>query len=397
MLQTTSHSSIVDLSNPHRHSSATAATVILRADNCKNDFQNFKEGLYRNSKIYRIILGEHIRYSKLALNKWHIMNLKLVTEFGLPPQGMLPYNQMEELPITCQILQLQHSRKDGSSAAKRFITSSTLKIECRLYVEKDQWKITYEKPQEADDHILIQYRITSVPNSYLICQEIWDNGTPGKLWDSALVMINLFNIMFQLDKTFLSGKRILDLSAGTGTMGLSIAQNCRLYNTTNPPEIVMTDLEDALPLINSNKTLNCITRNVHVKKLKWGSGSDIHRIIGDRPFDYIFISDVLYNTMDFPALVATFRQLVYCSSRSNKETVIIMGYKPRGLKKNEEDLFFNDCRMYMNITKMTVSTFASELTPRNSNHPFFEQTSILDDTGVCLYQFTKKKSPSICK
>lgn len=51
-------------------------------------------------------------------------------------------------------------------------------------------------------------------DKYSLLQEVWDHGTPGKLWDSALVMNAIFKKLFEINKNFLAGKNIMDLSAG---------------------------------------------------------------------------------------------------------------------------------------------------------------------------------------
>ncbi|KAI7901931.1 uncharacterized protein BX663DRAFT_512935 [Cokeromyces recurvatus] len=51
-------------------------------------------------------------------------------------------------------------------------------------------------------------------NSFLIVKEDWNMGTPGKMWDSALVLSQLFCDKINADPNYLNGCRLLDLSAG---------------------------------------------------------------------------------------------------------------------------------------------------------------------------------------
>ncbi|KAF1802570.1 putative methyltransferase-domain-containing protein [Mucor lusitanicus] len=351
---------------------------------------HFKQALYRNSRVHRITLGSQLRESKIKANTWHSIDLKLVTELGLPAQ--LPNS--DEFPVSCQLLQLRHGQYYACSQANS--------IECRLSAEEetDSWCQQTSAPlsmvNDADDSFSFQTLPLPRDGHYILFQELWDNGTPGKLWDSALVMNHVFNTLAEVDKHYLSGRRIMDLSAGIGAIGLTIVQTSRINNIPNPPHIVMTDLEEALPLMKSNQQLNNIpnTEHVSIQRLAWGSSYDINHVLqgSHRPFDFILISDVLYNTRDFPALISTFRQLV----EKNRHSVIIMGYKPRGLKQSEEDLFFNECRSHLRLETLDLESFAREFFDNSPSTDkkvaFLKKSKLLQLTGVCLYKITHKKS-----
>lgn len=95
---------------------------------------------------------------------------------------------------------------------------------------------------------------------------------------------------------------------------MAIAQSCQIYKVANAPKIVLTDLEEALPLMRSNQQLYGIkdTQDLSIEPLRWGSKKDIDQVLSFTPsFDYIFVSDVLYNACDFPALISTLRQLTF--------------------------------------------------------------------------------------
>lgn len=93
-------------------------------------------------------------------------------------------------------------------------------------------------------------------DTYFLLKEQWDLGTPGKIWDSAIVVTQILINLFAADPNHFSDKRILDLSAGTGYIGLSIAQYYQKHNTKKSPKIVLADLEEALDLIDQNRKLN---------------------------------------------------------------------------------------------------------------------------------------------
>lgn len=105
-----------------------------------------------------------------------------------------------------------------------------------------------------------------------------------------------------------------------------------VYQVTNQPNIVLTDLEEAIAFIKINQKLNSIPDTaVLIQVLKWGSREDIDIVLNNKGFDYIFVSNVLYNTYDFACLISILCQLTF----NNKHTIIIFGYKPRGLKSSE--------------------------------------------------------------
>ncbi|KAL9539060.1 hypothetical protein MBANPS3_010492 [Mucor bainieri] len=462
MLITSSHT--IDLSPSIRKKG-------FRQRQVSNSNTHFRQALYRNSRVHRITLGSQLRESKIRVNTWNSVDLKLVTELGLPAQ--IPNS--DEFPVSCQLLQLRHGQYYAFSQANS--------IECRLSAEEetDSWcqqtsaaslpmvndaddffsfqsgnnnlvRLQFKINGTSDQEFFIQfqphqsernrlhskdksplslclgpfqlccqesndlhvqplvmwddnsknavnmYRALPLPREghYILFQELWDNGTPGKLWDSALVMNHVLNTLAEVDKHYLCGRRIMDLSAGIGAIGLTIAQTSRINNIPNPPHIVMTDLEEALPLMKSNQKLNHIpiTEYVSIQRLAWGSSYDINHVLqgGHRPFDFILISDVLYNTKDFPALISTFRQLV----EKNRHTVIIMGYKPRGLKQSEEDLFFDECRSHLRLETLDLESFAREFFNNSPSTDkkvaFLKKSKLLQLTGVCLYKITHKKS-----
>ncbi|KAI9481554.1 MAG: putative methyltransferase-domain-containing protein [Benjaminiella poitrasii] len=363
---------------PHNIELTSSFRVNSKNDCSDSNSTHFKRALYRNSKVQRIILGEDVRESNLDLDTWYTVNLKLVTELGLPVN--IPSSSACQLPVACQLLEWKEQGSNGGY----YSIPSDLNIQYRLYEEQDTWKLQ-DKVDDAFSFacdISLQYKI------YLMLQEIWDNGTPGKLWDSALVMNYVLNELFQIDNNYLSGLTLMDLSAGVGCLGLSIAKNCHSYQVTNPPEIVLTDLEVALPLIRKNQQLNRIpdSRHISIERLEWGSTKDINLIVKKRTFQYILVSDVLYNIRDFPILISTFCQLL----NKNKEAIILMGYKPRGLNQHEENLFFDTCGRLLDIETLDIKTFSQQFFRNQMVFPL-QNSRILDSTGVRLYKITQKK------
>ncbi|KAG1468780.1 hypothetical protein G6F56_003639 [Rhizopus delemar] len=400
-----------------------------------HDKSAFKLSLYKNSNVYRIVLNNPVKTSKVYLERWNRIDLKLVTEMGLP----MMINE-QSIPISCKLL--QRNTKHG------YIESENILIECRPAVT-DSWNtedIVYEQSNaytgcfeyrviakktefdrdffiiiQTEDHRSPQHSLPlclgpfqlqdtpAIPDErllwddithdvnthrvlplgdcyYLILKEMWDNGTPGKLWDSALVISHIITRLFKENKEFLSGLRIMDLSAGIGSLGLLISELCQVYRIPNPPTVVLTDIPEALPLIKHNLSLNDTQNIVRIKPLRWGQNRDIERVCKRRSFDYIFVSDVLYNTEDFCSLIITFRLL--CNT--DHPTVLYLGYKPRGLKPFEEEFFFTNCAIYFDIKRLSLDEFEQDLLGKQgqTRNPIDQ---LLGFTGVQLYKLVVKK------
>ncbi|ORX59780.1 hypothetical protein DM01DRAFT_1333229 [Hesseltinella vesiculosa] len=183
------------------------------------------------------------------------------------------------------------------------------------------------------------YRGFSLPcfdQRYFLIRESWVHGTPGKLWDSALVISDaLARQLLPLNLT--RPLKVLDLSAGTGVIGLLLAFIGQHQNNTML-DITLTDVPEALSLIHDNRCLNKITYpRLSVAPLRWGIDKDIQAIQAKGPFDVIIASDVLYEPIKFQDLVKTLDKLTTPSTQT------WIGYKRRGLKLEEEQSFFTLC------------------------------------------------------
>ncbi|KAI8336507.1 putative methyltransferase-domain-containing protein [Chlamydoabsidia padenii] len=190
-----------------------------------------------------------------------------------------------------------------------------------------------------------------IMNWYFMVQEGWHLGTPGKVWDSVLIISDMFAQDIIERPDCLEHCHLLDLSAGTGAAGLLVSSIYRRMFPDRYPnvKITLTDLPDALPLIDYNKQFNGITEdNVMVIPLGWGNEKDIQHIRHDTPpIDIIIASDLLYDPAHFSALIKTLSGLAVPG-----RTVIYLGYKRRGLKESDEHYFFDLCCKYFDIQTM---------------------------------------------
>ncbi|KAI8371269.1 putative methyltransferase-domain-containing protein [Choanephora cucurbitarum] len=173
--------------------------------------------------------------------------------------------------------------------------------------------------------------------------EMWDSGIPGKIWDSALVMLDFIKLMIQHHPDYMHQKHTLDLSAGTGLLGLYIASKMKDMSTLQEGKITITELDEAVDLIDKNLAINrfLMQTQVNTRNLLWGNQEQA-KACGKA--DLIIASDVLYEAQFFEDLVKAFVDL------STKHTRIYIGYKRRGLTASEEDRFWSLCAQHFDLT-----------------------------------------------
>ncbi|RCH81843.1 Methyltransferase-like protein 21A, partial [Rhizopus stolonifer] len=209
-----------------------------------------------------------------------------------------------------------------------------------LWQHQDQSSMVYEG-----------YRVfpTSVdPPVNIAIHEMWDTGIPGKIWDSALVMLDFIKKMLDLHPQYIHQKHTLDLSAGTGLLGLYVASMILspTKSTLQQGSITITELDEAVDLIDKNVVINQFLDNhkqvkLQTRNLLWGNQEQAKEC---GKADLIIASDVLYEAQFFHDLVKTFVDL------STQNTRIYIGYKRRGLTEQEEDYFWSLCQEHFDIT-----------------------------------------------
>lgn len=196
----------------------------------------------------------------------------------------------------------------------------------------------------------------------MLLKEVWNNVPQGRVWDSAFILKDLFlskvlDGINNTDPAMFAGKRILDLSAGTGLLGLFVAGLAQVEQDAVPPHgfraipasttVVLTDLEHALDLIRHNISANryrvAPSVNLTAKELAWGA-THLERFRKDHTFNVVVASDVVYEAANFDDLLETLYGL--CTPG---HTTVYLGYKRRALTKDSEDMFFaNVMRRFKN-------------------------------------------------
>lgn len=208
------------------------------------------------------------------------------------------------------------------------------------------------------------------------------DGTFALPWQSGVLLAESWKDIFGFleKKNMPRTKRIVELGAGLGVVGISLAAamtgsgNLIAHNS----EIFLTDLPDALPVlafnVEHNRSLLPSTAKIHLEPLRWELESvDIPSSM-KTPYDLIVGSDILYNVEQLPSLVATMRRLLHPI-----RGVVILAVRWR--KPELEREFFRTSGLIWELISSSPST--CPLSWRDFGNPkceesnkFFHQTQV---------------------
>ncbi|KAK4517771.1 uncharacterized protein ATC70_001115 [Mucor velutinosus] len=186
-------------------------------------------------------------------------------------------------------------------------------------------------------------------------QDIGQFGLAGKIWQSAYTLQALFSpdtrsmiepsnpipeIYYKNNTTTDTSSddkddhavkpyRILELGAGTGYVGIALAQQLR-----RPVQLLITDLEQVVPLIQENVNMHSTddddddnAAEIIVDRLHWGNREDAKKLVDQGRFDLVIVSDCVYFPELFSMLLDTLLDVCDAS------TQVVIGYKCRSLEK----------------------------------------------------------------
>ncbi|OAD03074.1 hypothetical protein MUCCIDRAFT_162671 [Mucor lusitanicus CBS 277.49] len=272
---------------------------------------------------------------------------------------------------------------------------TTVQLRSQQPVLNDQWE------QHAMSNAIYHgYRLQD--SSFLIIQEDWSLGTPGKMWDSALVLSQMITDRIKHNPDYFEKRCLVDLSAGTGCLGLLIAalyKNIYKDHQDTMPHITLTDLPDALNLIYQNRSYNHLEGHTKVKPLEWGNYQDVQNLLLEGPLHTVIASDVLYRPSTFYSLVQT---LIWLCDESENQVEIYVGYKRRGLLLCDEQKFFDLCaQSFEIITVSAMPAVNGAVGQTKISSPALLEGWILNegglnaicrDTGVSIYQLIRKRN-----
>lgn len=232
--------------------------------------EEYYSSLQKYSTLYRILLSRPY-FTETTFNKWNRIDLKLVNELGLTLTHFQKTNCF--LEVNCQLLverngqfktcteyqiqcrPLQHDaweftansgiagfHHDAEGDFEYMISTVDeeilLESNERCYIQISPLcksnlliqafplvigPITIKEQSivntwNQDDSALVSQDIYHAyyveEDVFMLIKENWELGTPGKVWDSALVISQLFSDKIKSDPSQFKHHRILDLSAG---------------------------------------------------------------------------------------------------------------------------------------------------------------------------------------
>ena len=161
-------------------------------------------------------------------------------------------------------------------------------------------------------------------------------GIGGKLWDAALALVAHVGSTSGSDEC-VQGKRVLELGSGVGAVGIG----ARLFGASR---VVLTDIEDVVPLLEANVELNHV-QDVTAVALDWFQ--DVPSAVLDESFDLILASDVVYDPELHAPLLKTLGILL------DRVPVCLLAHR----RRNPHDAdFFGALRARFDVAERVVST-----------------------------------------
>lgn len=142
----------------------------------------------------------------------------------------------------------------------------------------------------------------------LILHEDLQEGCGGQLWPAGMV---LSKYMLQYHKSDLAGKKVVEIGAGGGLVGLAVALDC---DFAEGQKVYITDQIPMLALMQRNIALNHLERNVEALVYDWGSPAPIEICGKEQPRerypDVVLAADCVYFEPAFPLLLQTLGDLI---------------------------------------------------------------------------------------
>ncbi|KAL2130475.1 hypothetical protein VTI74DRAFT_6361 [Chaetomium olivicolor] len=184
------------------------------------------------------------------------------------------------------------------------------------------------------------------------------SGCGGQLWPAGMV---LAKHMLRYHRDRLQHARILELGAGGGVVGLTVARGCA--NLDHP--LYITDMVEMESLMQHNITLNGLDDRVRARILNWGE--PLSQEVQDLKPDVILAADCVYFEPAFPLLLQTLQDLLALEP----SVTIFFCFKKR---RRADMQFLKAARRAFTVTEI-----------EDEDRPVFSRE------GLFLYTFTKKQ------
>ncbi|XP_050429091.1 protein N-lysine methyltransferase METTL21D-like isoform X2 [Adelges cooleyi] len=171
------------------------------------------------------------------------------------------------------------------------------------------------------------------------------------VWDAALVLAKYLEILYEKQNTIFASKRVLELGAGLGCVGITAA--------CFGGDVILTDLSQNLQQLQCNIDENKlhIKGNAKADALKWGNK------LQAEPFDILLMADCIYYIEVIEDLVKTM------VDSTTPETLILISQEIRDTDKQKTswEMFTNTLIKYFTISYI----------PEDEQHPIYRSSDIL--------------------
>jgi predicted nicotinamide N-methyase len=109
---------------------------------------------------------------------------------------------------------------------------------------------------------------------------------------------------------------VIELGAGCGLLGLCAA-------SAGSQKVILTDLEEAVPIMTLNTQENGYIESVRVRKLRWGDEGDVLKLTETMSGDLLVLgSDIVWEPKLFQPLLSTLTALSQCSKTNPRITSV---------------------------------------------------------------------------
>ncbi|WVQ64817.1 uncharacterized protein L199_002986 [Kwoniella botswanensis] len=209
--------------------------------------------------------------------------------------------------------------------------------------------------------------------SFDLDKKIWDSGLALSSWfwkylpyytrnESTSHPDELVNGVFDLLRRQ-DGLDILEIGSGTGLVSIALSLAIKRYLPEVKRNIIATDLDTAIPLMNENLKFNCIDiksnsngNNVNVRAdvLDWDKPLPSWVSVDDHLPELVIAADVTYNTSAFPSLLQTLISLLTPSS--DRIPILVLAYKQRDPSERDLWKMLNDNGIKMTLVDKVVGS-----------------------------------------
>nr|CAD7195599.1 unnamed protein product [Timema douglasi] len=207
----------------------------------------------------------------------------------------------------------------------------------------------------SDDVFMREIQIDSCKNSLKIVQKLVGD-VSCVVWDAAIVLANFLEVENErCEKKWIPSKKILELGAGLGCVGL--------FAACLGGDVVMTDLPEVMPLlqmnIDGNKALWTEQRGRAIAKvLKWGP------MVGDLDIPSILlVADCVYYDQSAEPLIETICAL------TDEDTDVIISQEDREQEKLQ--------KLWQYFLSLLCQKFDVTWVPVELQHPHFSSPDII--------------------